>query len=179
MPSDCARPLVTHLECCFVPESHTWNINVNYFTKTDIVGLFKHLWIYNKLQNVMQCIFTVFPILCVFPRSAWHEKIIKLYKGTYSSCHQVACFEATERPPLPYYAALSHQYSFASFVASSELSSLPWAPLFVLQRCMILTILLWLWRMHFIWSVLLCSSVWRTTKVRQDFIFRFSECQLG
>jgi hypothetical protein len=59
----------------------------------------------------------------------------------YNRRHQTACFKATVGLH-PYSAALSQQYSVASF---SELSSLVWAPLFVLQRC---TILLWPWSMQ-------------------------------
>jgi hypothetical protein len=48
-------------------------------------------------------------------------------------------------PPPTYRPALSHQYSVAS-VASSELSSLAWAPLFALQRC---TVLMRPWSLQF------------------------------
>jgi hypothetical protein len=45
----------------------------------------------------------------------------------YSSRHQIACFKATEglqTPPPPYSAALSHQYSVASFATLLVLSCL-------------------------------------------------------
>jgi hypothetical protein len=67
-------------------------------------------------------------------------------KPSYSSCHEIASFKATEGLHPSYRAALSHQYRAASFATLRVLSCLHWAPLFVFQRC---TILLWPWSMKF------------------------------
>jgi hypothetical protein len=51
----------------------------------------------------------------------------------YSSCHQIACFKAMEGlhppPPSRYRAALSQQYSVASFVTLRILNCLHWSGL--------------------------------------------------
>jgi hypothetical protein len=75
----------------------------------------------------------------------WEPQICYDFAVDYSGRHQTACFKATEGlpPPLPRGSKSPVQRCYA---ASSELSSLTWAPLFVLQRC---RILLWPWSMHF------------------------------
>jgi hypothetical protein len=63
--------------------------------------------------------------------------VFKVLSKSCSSRHQIACFRATEGLHLLFRAALKSrvQRCWLCFVASSELSSLSWAPLFVLQRC--------------------------------------------
>jgi hypothetical protein len=61
-----------------------------------------------------------------------------------SSRHQIACFKATEGLHPPHRAALSHQYSVASFATLLALNCLTCLGSAV--RC---TILLWLWSIKF------------------------------
>jgi hypothetical protein len=71
---------------------------------------------------------------------------IEWESGCYSR-FQITCFKATAGLPPPFRAALSPiQRCWHCYAARSELSSLAWDPLFVLQRC---TILLWPWSTQF------------------------------
>jgi hypothetical protein len=97
----------------------------------------------------------VYVCLCVCMHSRTQVCMWKLiptnlfFKSEYSSRHQIACFKVTERltPPKPLGSRSTVQRCYLCYTASSELSSLACAPLFVLRRC---TIFLWPLSMQFV-----------------------------
>jgi hypothetical protein len=81
--------------------------------KIEYVSLYRHHAVWTTPITVCMQVkdlisSSVTAVLC----NEWH----------YSSCHKIACFKATARPPSPLRAAVSQQRSVASFTALRVLS---------------------------------------------------------